>query len=99
MAVDGTYDIEVESPIGKRPGKLELTTTGNTLNGTYVGEGAQNPITNGTVSGDEFAFSSEVSTMMGRIKLEFRGKVTGDEISGQVQAGTFGSFSFKGTRV
>jgi hypothetical protein len=40
----------------------------------------------------------QVSGAMGEMKLDYKGTVTGDEISGQVQLGSFGSATFKGTR-
>jgi hypothetical protein len=36
---------------------------------------------------------------MGQMKLDFKGTVSGDEISGEVQLGSFGSANFKGPRV
>jgi hypothetical protein len=98
MAVDGTYDINLETPMGNRPGKLTLKTDGGSLSGTFAAEEGENTFTGGTVSGEEIAFSVQVSTPMGQINLNFTGAVSGDAISGQVQAGQFGSFPFKGTR-
>lgn len=98
MAVDGTYNIEIETPMGNRPGKLTLKAKGKELSGSLAAEEGQQSFTGGTVSGNEIAFSTEVTTPMGKIKLGFKGKVTGNEISGQVQAGDFGSSPFKGTK-
>jgi len=98
MAIDGTYNIEIETPMGNRPGKLTLKTKGKELSGSLAAEEGQQSFTSGTVSGNEFAFSTEVTTPMGSIKLGFKGKVTGNEISGQVQAGDFGSSPFKGKK-
>jgi hypothetical protein len=39
-----------------------------------------------------------MSSPMGEMKLEFKGTVIGDKISGQVQMGSFGSSDFQGTR-
>ena len=98
MAVDGTYNIEVDTPMGTRPGKLTLKTDGGSLSGTYSAEEGENAIDDGTLSGEEVAWSVQISTPMGKFNLDFKGTVSGDAISGQVQAGEFGSFPFKGTR-
>lgn len=98
MAVDGTYNIEQDTPMGKRAGKLTLKTDGGSLSGTFASEEGENAIADGTVSGEEVAFSVEVTTPMGKIALGFTGTVSGDDISGQVKAGDFGSFPYKGTR-
>jgi hypothetical protein len=98
MAIDGTYNIEIDTPMGSRPGKLTLKTKGKELSGSLAAEEGQQSFTGGTVSGNEFAFSTELTTPMGKITLGFKGKVAGNEISGQVQAGEFGSSSFKGKK-
>ncbi len=99
MAVDGTYNIELESPMGKRTGKLMLKTEGNTLSGSYTGERGEQTFEGGTVDGDNVAWTIQVSGPMGQIQLDFKGTVSGDEISGQVQLGAYGSATFKGKRV
>ena len=37
MAVDGTYDITLGTPMGDRPGKLVLATDGAGLSGSFEG--------------------------------------------------------------
>ena len=98
MAVDGTYNIEVTTPRGTRPSKLTLKTDGDSLSGTYGGVQGERPFSEGTVSGNDVAWSIQISGQMGEIKLDFKGTVSGDEISGEVQFGSFGSGTFKGTR-
>ena len=99
MAVDGTYSIEVETPMGNRPGKLTLKADGDSLSGTYDGGmGGEQAFSGGTVSGDEVAWATSMNGHMGQMKLEFKAKVTGDDISGQVQFGSYGSGTFKGKR-
>lgn len=98
MAVDGTYNIEVDSPMGKRSGKLILKVDGGSVSGSYTTEMGEQSFQDGTVSGDDFAFSATMSSPMGEIKLDFKGTVSGDDISGEVQAGSFGTSPFKGTR-
>jgi len=98
MAVDGTYNIGVDTPMGNRAGKLTRKTDGGSLSGKYTAEEGESTFQDGTVSGEEVEFSVQVSSPMGKFNLGFKGTVSGDAISGQVQAGEFGSFPFKGTR-
>ena len=99
MAVDGTYNIEVvTTPRGTRPSKLTLKTDGDSLSGTYEGLREERPFSGGTVSGNGVAWSLQMGGPMGEMKLDFEGTVNGDEISGEVQLGSFGSETFKGTR-
>ena len=98
MAVDGTYNIEVTGPMGSRPGKLTLKTDGGLLSGTYDGGRGEQSFSGGTVEESELAWSVQINHPMGEMKLEFNGTVSGDEISGQVNFGSSGSGTFKGTR-
>jgi hypothetical protein len=98
MAVDGTYNIEVETPMGTRPSKLTLKSEGSSLSGTHSSEMGEQSFQGGTVTGDDFAFSMTMSSPMGEMKLDFKGTVSGNAITGQVQAGAFGTSPFKGTR-
>jgi hypothetical protein len=98
MAIDGTYNIEMSTPMGAQTGTLTLKTDGDSLSGSFSGARGEQSFSGGTVSGDDAAWTIEVSGPMGQMKLEFKGTVSGDEISGTVQLGTFGSANFKGTR-
>jgi hypothetical protein len=98
MAVDGTYTIEIQTPMGTQPGTLTLKSDGASLSGSFFGQMGEQPIENGSVSGDTFTFPAKVTSPMGDIQLVFKGTVSGDTVSGDVQAGTFGSSPFKGTR-
>ena len=98
MAADDTYNIEVTTPRGTRPGKITLKTDDDSLSGTYGGPQGEQPFSGGTVSGNDVAWSTQMSVPMGEIKLDFKGTVSGGQISGQVQLGSSGSGTFKGTR-
>ena len=99
MAIDGTYNVEVDSPMGKQASKLTLKTDGNALSGSMdVPMGGMKEFSGGTVNGDEITWSMELDSPMGKMNLEHKAKVTGDEISGEVKAGNFGTMPFKGKR-
>lgn len=98
MAIDGTYKIEIETPIGKQESTLVLKTDGDKLSGTAESMMGKNDIT-GTVKGDEITFDLNINSPMGEMKLGFRGKVTGNDIAGEVKMGDFGSSPFKGKKV
>ncbi len=98
MAVDGTYNIELNTPMGTQSAKVTLKADGNSLSGSVVSNMGEQTFDGGTVTGDEFAWSVEMSGPMGQMQLDYKGNVSGDEISGQIQLGSFGSATFKGTR-
>lgn len=99
MAIDGTYNVEVETPVGKQSAKLILKADGGSLSGSF-----DNPIlgvhefSDGTVDGDSIAWAMVLDSPVGKMNLEYHGTVSGDEIIGKVKAGSFGTAEFKGTR-
>lgn len=100
MAVDGTYNIQFNSPGGNQTGKLTLEAAGSSLSGTYVTGQVTQTLSDGKVAGDEVEFSYVQPTPVGKMKLRFKGKVVGDDISGKVNlGGPFGSRPFTGKRV
>lgn len=99
MAVDGTYDIEIDTPIGKQSAKLTLKAEGAALSGRVESQMGSQEFSGGSVNGDETTWSMEIDSPMGKMELEYIAKVTGDEIAGEVKMGSFGKSPFKGKKV
>jgi hypothetical protein len=97
MSVDGTWNITVNSPMGAQKSTLTLKSDGGTLTGSASGAQGSQPITDGKVDGNNVSWKMAITTPM-PMTLEFSGVVDGDKISGNVKAGSFGSFPFTGTR-
>jgi len=98
MAVDGTYDISMQTPVGAQPGKIVLKVEGDAVVGTMQNQMGTEPIQNGEVNDDEFQFLVEAKTPMGPIKMTVKGKVEGDELTGQAIS-PFGPAPIKGKKV
>jgi hypothetical protein len=99
MAVDGTYKIEIDTPMGKQESKLTLKADGAALSGSMESPFGTTEFSGGSITGDEVAWSMEISSPMGNMTLDYKGKIKGNDISGEVKAGNFGTSPFKGTRV
>jgi hypothetical protein len=97
MAVDGKYNITIQSPMGPQQAELDLKTDGSALTGTQSGRQGSMAIANGKVDGDKVSWSLSITSPM-PMTLEFSGQVSGDSISGSAKAGAFGSFPFTGAR-
>jgi hypothetical protein len=97
MAVDGNWNLTLNTPMGERTATLSLKSSGNTLTGTQAAEGDSAEIFDGTVNGDEVAWKVSITNPM-PLTLEFTGKVAGDAISGDMGIGFMGSFPFTGAR-
>ncbi|MCA9823641.1 MAG: hypothetical protein KC482_04190 [Dehalococcoidia bacterium] len=98
MAVDGTYNVTMKTPMGDRPATLNLSAAGDALSGSFSSERGDVAIQDGSASGDDIKFSMMFAGPMGEMKLDFAGKVDGDKIGGSVQFGAFGSGTWEGTR-
>ncbi len=97
MSADGTWNTTMNTPMGAQQGTLELKTDGSTLTGTLSGAQGTIELKDGTADGDSLSWKADITTPM-PMTLEFSAKVDGDNISGNVKLGAFGTASFSGTR-
>ena len=98
MAVSGSYNVTMKTPMGERPATLNLAEDGSGLTGTFASERGSTELLEPVATGDEVKFSMMFNGAMGEMKLDFEGKVDGDSIGGTVQFGSFGSGTWSGTR-
>lgn len=98
MAVDGKWEIVINSPLGAQKAQLDLKADGGTLTGSQQAAQGSGPLENGKVDGNNLSWSAKINSPM-PMTLDFAGAVDGDTLSGSVKAGSFGSFPFSGTRV
>lgn len=98
MAVDGKWEITINSPMGAVKATLVLATDGSTLTGSQQAAQGSGPLENGKVDGNNLTWSAKISSPM-PMTLDFAGAVDGDKLSGSVKAGAFGSFPFTGNRL
>jgi hypothetical protein len=98
MAVDGKWEIVINSPMGAQKATLDLATSGASLTGTQTASQGSGPLENGKVDGNAVSWSAKITSPM-PLTLDFSGAVEGDKMSGSVKAGAFGSFPFTGNRL
>jgi hypothetical protein len=97
MAVDGKWNLTMETPMGERSSTLEVKTEGGALTGQQSAEGDATSIYDGTVSGTNVAWKVDISQPMA-LTLEFSGAVDGDKMTGSVKLGMFGTSAFRAAR-
>jgi hypothetical protein len=97
MAVDGNWNVTMSTPMGERKATLSLKSSGATLTGTQAADGNSGEIFDGTVNGDDVAWKLSITNPM-PLTLEFTGKVSGNNMSGQMGIGPMGSFPFTAMR-
>jgi hypothetical protein len=97
MAVDGSWKITMETPMGARSATIQLAGVGGTLTGTMSGDAGATEIFDGTVSGNSLAWKAKITQPMA-LTLEFAVSVDGDKMTGTVQLGMFGAAPLSGSR-
>jgi hypothetical protein len=97
MSADGTWNLVIDTPMGKQNASIVLTSEGNTLTGTVTDSFGQVDITDGVVDGNQLSWS-QTMTKPFPMTLDFTATIDGDEMTGSVKAGPFGTSPFTGTR-
>ena len=97
MTIDGTYELNVQTPLGVINGKLTLKTEGKTLSGTSEASTGTTEFS-GSIDGDEVEWNDKPNTPLGPMDVTFKGKLEGDRISGKAET-SVGSFPFECTRL
>ena len=97
MSADGTWTTTINTPMGAQTGTLVLATNGSELSGSMQSPQGEMAIADGKANGDELSWTTSITSPM-PMDLEFSAVVAGDEITGSVKLGAFGSADFKGTR-
>jgi hypothetical protein len=96
MSADGAWKVTINSPMGVQEGTLNITVSGDTFTGTMeMRQGSQE--ISGKADGDTLSWTSQL-TQPFPITLETTVTVSGDEMTGSVKAGAFGSSPLKGVR-
>lgn len=97
MAIDGTYKVEVSTPRGAQTGDLVIKSEGNTVSGVYKTQRGDQAFT-GTLEGDKAKWTINVQSPMGSMAIGYEVTFSGNEVSGTVSMGQFGTAPLKGTK-
>lgn len=96
MAVDGTYDCTVKSPLGDQKTTLTIRSDGSSFTGTNAGAMGSMDV-KGQVDGNKLTWQQQMTVPM-PMTLDCEATVDGDTLTGSVTAGAFGQFPMSGTR-
>jgi hypothetical protein len=95
-SIAGTWSIEVSTGARALPGTLVLEQQGGSLSGTLTSQFGNSTISNGTVTGNGFTFTTSVP-LGAVVEVTFSGTVSGNRMQGTVTQPS-GSATFTGTR-
>ena len=86
--VNGKWKASFQTPDGTtRESTFTFKAEGDKLTGSTSGRGGETPISDGKVSGDSISFSVVRNFNGNEMKFTYKGKVSGDEIKLNVEAG------------
>lgn len=97
MSVAGQYDCVTKSPMGDQKSVLTVNVDGDSWTGSNAGQMGSLDITDGKVDGNTLTWTMDMKVPM-PMKLEGTATVDGDNITGQIKAGAFGTMAMSGTR-
>lgn len=97
-SIDGEWVVTVKGPTGPMDSNLVIETVNGALSGAQTGEGTTTPIDNIDYENGDITWVNKITKPM-KMKLQFKGKVVGNTMSGKVKAGFMGSFPFTATKV
>jgi hypothetical protein len=97
MTFDGEWELSVQTPMGAQKSMLSVASDGDALTGELRGNGETVHIRDGSVDGDAVAFKADVTKPFG-MTIAFTGKVDGDSLAGEAQAGVFPPSPLSGAR-
>ena len=95
--VTGTWELNVESPMGSRASDAIFTQSGETLAGKMVSPRGEVPL-KGSIAGDAIKFGINVNVQGQDLQIDYTGTVTGDTMSGTVVFGSFGDGEWTGKK-
>jgi hypothetical protein len=79
--IDGTYAIVMQTPMGLKKGRAILHQHGNRVSGRLALLDKSNTFENGTVNGNQYVFSGELKTAIGKVAYTVEGSIEGDGLN------------------
>lgn len=96
--VEGTYEIQVHTPMGVEKGTLNLHVENGLLSGSIVNSKGSFEFEGGTVSNNEIQFDTKIKTPMGRLKARITGTIENDVFNGTAKL-PLGTAKIEGKKV
>ncbi len=99
MSVAGSYECVVKTPMGDQKSVLTVTDNGDgTFSGGNVGDQGALDCYDGKIDGNSLSWKMDMKVPM-PMTLEASATIDGDNLTGDVKAGMFGSMPMTGKRV
>jgi hypothetical protein len=100
--ITGKWTTSIQTGIGVMNYTFEFKVEGERLTGKAImsmeGGSSESAITEGTVKGDQISFVETLKVQGQELRSEYKGKVSGDEIHGSREVGSYGTEEFVAKR-
>jgi hypothetical protein len=100
--ISGKWTSAIQTGIGVMNYTFDFKVEGTKLLGKAVmsmgGNSSESDITEGVVKGDEISFVETLKVQGQELRVEYQGKISGDEIRGARQVGSYGTEDFVAKR-
>jgi len=100
--ISGKWTTVISTGIGEMNYTFDFKVEGEKLTGKAVMSMGSNSnesvLTEGSVKGDEISFVETLKVQGQELRCEYKGKITGDEIRGSRQVGSYGTEEFVAKR-
>ena len=100
VSVDGTWNLVIDTPIGKQRAELRLSVVDGVLRGVACDQryGEQVELTGIVLDGDRLTWAQAITRPM-RLRLAFDVTIAGDRMTGRAKAGRLPGSTVTGHRV
>jgi len=90
--IAGVWEMTTQTPQGDMTSDATFVQEGEKIKFTATGFQGMEMAGEGTVKGQDLEWTVTISTPQGDFMLTYKGKVDGETMTGEVQAGDFGAF-------
>lgn len=100
--ISGKWTTVINTPIGEMSYTFDFKVEGEKLTGKAVmsmgGDSSESALTEGSVKGDAISFVETLKVQGQELRSEYKGTISGDEIRGSRQVGSYGAEEFVAKR-
>ena len=100
--ISGKWVAAIQTGIGEMNYTFDFKVEGEKLTGRAVmsmgGNSSESDLTEGSVKGDQLSFVETLKVQGKELRVEYKGKISGDEIRGARQVGSYGNEDFVAKR-
>jgi 2,4-diaminopentanoate dehydrogenase len=98
VAVEGKWNVIVKGPTGPQATEVRIQRIDGHWSGVQSGQGTESPMAELSIEDGAIRWVNHVTRPM-KMKVEFKGVIEGERMSGKCKAGFMGSYPFTGTKV